>query len=547
MRTRFAVTWIGRISFGAMWLLVWLSLRPLRVLYSVCRLLSGSTLRGMVKQSDESAARCVGAQVYAAALLQRSVIERVWEREDGQVVKFTSTSRLPDSIPMLVARKLMDEPVDTDLKALGKTRTHWMDIAPRDATRIRRVLKMRFDGVLDAVGAATDLFRNFHEVSRHITYFHYQNDLGLSINEHMLVAVEESVHKTRSTMETVDVLNHYFRGLAHPERAFCGIAAEQTALRAPEALCAELMDCRKWLDIYGERMASSLDEWSRTWQLVRDLEMGYLLARAGMPVPRGQFSIREYSPEAFRNEINRQRGVMDNLESLLRQYEGRLETRLACALELMWRAEGTQLPDRMMAVRETLPHWVLVYEALGLHLPVVRELMTHFHAFQAPGASVAGSVDSAAFLSTVSNEVPHIERLVKDVLSALSEWPYPFQTNFGAEPVTLAAFIAPQAMQPGGLDFSSTGAIGDSRIVAQQIAKKVVNVVAPMMDRYLNLYHQSFAWVTKAADMAEWHFVEPPGEAVHESTLEVEPPLLRPPLTSHLYQQADPELAYAQG
>ena len=30
-----------------------------------------------------------------------------------------------------------------------------------------------------------------------------------------------------------------------------------------------------------------------------------------------------------------------------------------------------------------------------------------------------------------------------------------------------------------------------------------------MLDRYLNLYHQAFAWITKTADMAEWHFLDP--------------------------------------
>jgi hypothetical protein len=239
--------------------------------------------------------------------------------------------------------------------------------------------------------------------------------------------------------------------------------------------------------------------------------MGFMLAKAGLPLGRGQFSMSLHTPEAFREEIERRRGVMDNLEGLLRQYEGRLETRLACALELLWRAELKDLPPKLAEIRQTLPHWVLVYEALGLHLPVLRELMTHFHAFQALGASVSGVVDSASYLITVQTEIPRLAHLIGEIVKTLSDWPYPFKANHDTQAISLAEFVAPQACAPGALDFETLNAGSDlsRREAAQNASRHIVQIVTPLLDRYLNLYHQAFAWVTKAADMSEWHFVDP--------------------------------------
>jgi len=69
-----------------------------------------------------------------------------------------------------------------------------------------------------------------------------------------------------------------------------------------------------------------------------------------------------------------------------------------------------------------------------------------------------------------------------------------------------------------------------------------------LMDRYLNLYHQAFTWVTKAADMAEWHFLDPFDEE-QQAYLSRAIPQQR----SHMHvadpsirqRHKDPELAYA--
>jgi len=249
------------------------------------------------------------------------------------------------------------------------------------------------DGIIAARDESTNLFRNFHQLARQVTYFHYQNDWGIDVTEHRLVAIEETVHEHRASLEVVGVLSRYFRGLAHPERAFCGIAEEHPAPRDSELLRLELQDCREWLNIYGERMATALEEWTKTWQLVRDLEMAHVLLAPDCPCTN-----RSSICPAGRPSLSAMRSSTSAGSWTI--------WRASCASTRagwkpgwppLWNCSGGrsphELPAKLSAIRETLPNWVLVYEALGLHLPVLRELMTHFHAFQALGATVAGMVD----------------------------------------------------------------------------------------------------------------------------------------------------------
>ena len=97
---------LGVVWF-VLWLAVWLSLRPLRILCSVCRILSGTTLELMVRQSDECAARLVGSKVLAETVLRRASTIESWSLAHERVKALHGGERLPDNIPLLVARNLM--------------------------------------------------------------------------------------------------------------------------------------------------------------------------------------------------------------------------------------------------------------------------------------------------------------------------------------------------------------------------------------------------------------------------------------------------------
>lgn len=498
------------------WISVWLASRPLRILYALHQRLAMPALRAQVKEADRCGVLLAGSEAYARALELRAQAQIKWQMLDEQLEGNLESQRLPDNIPLLMARRGMTETPPALEPALS---SHWLAWMQPDAARMRWALRLKVEkGLWTGEGAATQLLVNYYELSRRATYFHYQNDWEQVLAHLKFITVEESISAARESVEIVSALNRYFKGMAHPERAFCGIAEEHGAPGDPELLMMELLDCRDWLGTYGERMSTALSEWSKTWALVRDLEAAYALTKAGLHIQRNQYS--GDSPDELREEIERQRAAMDNMESLLRQFEGRLETRMACCLELLAREPEDKLPPKMAEIRKTLPHWVLVYEALGLHLPVLRELMTSFTAFNALGATVSGTVESASYVTTVQHMVPRVAMHVRDIAKTLAQWPYPFKTNFGEEGLTMAGYLSQRLEEldvidpPGG----SLMVMGDRRLLAQQTARKLTEIVAPFIDRYLSLYHQAFAWVSKATQMAEWHFVDPIKEMAAKET-----------------------------
>ncbi len=514
-------------AFGGRWLrfLMWLvwgaatvASLPMRMLHGLVRLASTPALRMQIRLADESGARLVGARCYAEALGRRAALLAAWKRLEDEVVERLNGCELPDNLPLLLAREML---VGTDPGSLAPDQvSHWFCRAQTDEERVREVLKAGHPGNWpeSAEEEAGELFSNFHELARRATMFHYQNELKQFIPNLKFVTVEEIVHARRSSEELLDEPRRYFRGLAHPERACCGIAEIHASAGDMEALRIELLDCREYINEHSHQMAAILEEWSGAWRMVRDLEAALALKRAGMHVHRHQLAA--FSASELMEEIERYRLIMDNMEAQLRGFEGRLETRMACCLELLLQSPEEELPPTLVQVRKTLPHWVLVYESLGLHMPVVRELLTTFGAFQALGATVSGRIDSASYVTTVQQLMPKVVTQVQDVARSLEEWPYPFETNFGERRLTMAGYLSQKLNElPRLLTADGTSIfLADRREVIQTAAREVVCVVAPFLDRYMHLYHQAFAWVTRVMQMAEWQFADPMEGVAEEET-----------------------------
>jgi hypothetical protein len=301
----------------------------------------------------------------------------------------------------------------------------------------------------------------------------------------------------------------YFRGLAHPERACCGIVEGNTTRVESEVIKLELVDAREYINQHTHQANTTLTEWAMTWRMVRDLEAALAQKKAGLHVHKHQYAA--FNVEDFQHEIEHLRAVMDSMENQLRSYEGKMETCITCCLELLAREPMRLLPSNLQKVKQTLPHWVLVYEALGINLPVLRETLTTFGAFQALGATVAGRIDSAGYVTTVQHLLPKVVQQMRIIATSLSQWPYPFSMGEGIARVSMDRWLSPRLEELFVLlpDNRSYISLHDRREVMHLVAREVVSIVAPFLDRFLGLYHQAFCKVTRAMQMAEWHFADP--------------------------------------
>jgi hypothetical protein len=474
----------------------------LRLLAWVCQIMAESILRRSVEAADACSARVVGAEVYAAALIKKAQLHGLHQRAEWQLRKGHVAARLPDSMPLLVARLAQQkEQLQDSISELA----HWAGAAAGTTSdRIAIVMRSAATPLLQGTGAAPMLFHAYYDLARRSTYFRYLNEWKLEVTAHQLVSAEEILHEQRFSRSLVESANRYLMGMAHPERAFCGMTEEHALQTESDALQLELEDARSWLKSHLERMNTALAEWSSSWRMVRDLEMGLQLVKAGLPVAMHQYSLRGTGAEAFQTELEHRRHVMDAFEGVLRQYEAKAETRMACALELLWRAPTAALSDKLKELRQTLPHWVLLYEALGLHLPIMRELITMHHAHLGLGAGAAGVIQSAQYSAALSDTLPRLISLACEITHSLQAWPYPF-----AQAEQKTHTLSNELLSHAELDLLTHFMTEQAVTHTQAEAQLVEQAITKLIDSYFSLYHQAYARVTKAAEMSEWQLCPP--------------------------------------
>jgi hypothetical protein len=268
--------------------------------------------------------------------------------------------------------------------------------------------------------------RQFVDLSRQVTYFYYQHDLGLNLHEHRMVADEEVIHQNRREEEALLVIRRYFGGLAHPERAMCGLGSTPASATARSELQREILRVRDEIVVWGPQFKVALQEWNQAWQRRRDLEAAATLSLAGFTVSRMQFGTEDASPNALRAEAARQRMVMEHMEGPLQERERVLECRFAAALGMLWWSEPQISTSGCAERRKDLPAWVTIYEAMAGALPSFRELLTTFFAFQTLGAKFANVDDPSAFLTALQSVVPKCSTSCARLSATMDGAPYPF-------------------------------------------------------------------------------------------------------------------------
>lgn len=469
---------------------------PFALFVIAARLISAAALARLGAGAGKAAANVIGKAGWRQTQEKMELLHAAWETARTEIQRGMQQRRLPDNLALLLARH-----VSRAAKQRGKNaRT----AAPADgsvASGARLVENMPVDM------PAAALLRGFVDLGRQVTCFYYQHELGIGLHEHQLVGGEEVLHQTRREDESLVILRRYFGGLAHPERAMCGLGSTPAVSPGKEQLEAEIIRVRQEIREWGGRLKMTLQEWNLAWQRRRDLEAAALLSLAGFTLSRIQFGTDDASPQSFRSEAARQRMLMEHMESALVAYEAKLESRFAAALGLLWWVGKDQLDDRLLDRRKDLPAWVSIYEAMAATLPAFRELLTLFFAFQTLGARYAAKEDCGSFFTALQSVVPKMTSLTRQILATLDGAPFPFTPN--KRTVTLQDHLL-QGKLPEPVNISmNPGAAADMKALASKMATDASEVIAPFVDRFLHLYHQAYAWLAESAELTEQHLLGP--------------------------------------
>ena len=466
---------------------------PFATCMLIARAASLVPLRQIEIDGDRTCERLLGESGALALKQKIRNLETGWTKthrdiEDGLVV-----NRLPENLPLLIARQCgtmqgqedatMNEPFTKKRRQLASDA---LDFLPYDAPAAAQI-------------------RSFVDLARQLTYFYYQHDLKIALHLHRLVAEEEMLHKSRREDETILILRRYFSGLAHPERAVYGLGNTHKLPPGPHVLLSEIRRGRAEVKKWGCQMKVTLQEWNLAWQRRRDLESAMVLSMAGFTISRLQFGTRDTTKEVFEEEARAQATSMEHLEHSLQQYEAKLESRFAAALGLLWWAAPDHLTVSLNSRRTLLPKWVALFEAMASVLPTYRELLTVFYCFQTLGTRFAHLEDAGRMLAALHHVTPRIYDLGQLLVAGLDGAQFPF--NEGRTPVSLVANLMPKPLPRTSMVVSASGEDVDMRTKALKLSHETAEIITPLVDNFMKLYHQAYAWLAETAEESERHFL----------------------------------------
>jgi len=478
----------------------WLWMTVAKVLFAVffviARVVNAAALMRLESGAVAAARNLIGREAWELLETKMTLLDKAWDNSSKEIRRGMGTSRLPENLSLLLARHVAR--AARELNA-GAPPAHTANRKPPPGAEVIAEL------AADAPAAAQ--FRSFVDLSRQVTFFYYQHELGLSLHDHRLVAEEEVIHQNRREDESLVVIRRYFGGLAHPERAMCGLGATHSVSPGRTYLQDEILRVREEMKEWGSRLKMSLQEWNLAWQRRRDLEAAATLSLAGFSVSRIQFGTEDTSPSSLRAEGARQRMVMEHVETAIQAYEVRMESRFAAALGLLWWTDDTELDDTLCMRKRELSQWCSVYESLASALPSFRELLTTFFAFQTLGAKYANLHDNGSFFAALQSVVPKMTNLVRQILGTLDGAVYPFAAD--RQPIPMNDYLL-QGKLPEPINVSMNPASTvDTRALSAEMAATSSEVIAPFVDRFLQLYHKSYAWLAESAERIENHFLSP--------------------------------------
>ena len=482
---------------------IWVARIPLIFLALAARLTCLPALWLNRRSAVRCASNVLGHEGCERMQRKLELLDEAWKAAQEEVQRGIIQHRLPENLSQLMARH-----VAAVAKAHASARAEAAGESGQGSAPMQEEETARGESIvanLPRQQPAATVLRQFVDLSRQVSYFYYQHGLGLNLHEHRMLADEEVIHQNRQEEEAMLVIRRYFGGLAHPERAMCGLGSTPAGAAALADLQRDILRAREEVVAWGPQFRVALQEWNLAWQRRRDLEAAATLSLAGFTVSRLQFGLADSTPATLRAEAASQRMVMEHMEGPLQERERVLERRFAAALGMLWWSDPAELSDWLRARRRDLTAWVTIYEAMCGALPTFRELLTLFYAFQTLGAKFANIDDPSTFLTALQSVVPRMLGLVRQIMSIMDGAPFPFTDD--GKTISLNKHLMP-GLLPELPGVSMTLADSASmRGIGLKMASLATESIAPYVDAYLSLYHRAFAWLAESAERTELHFM----------------------------------------
>jgi Zn-dependent protease with chaperone function len=328
---------IAGVARGA----VWLSRRVLWVLMMIGHGVSGFLSRQMEYDADRYQARLVGAKVLSQTLTRAGELGLATQGAYADLSTSWNDRRLPDDLPRLILANVSQIPMEVRQafhSASLQRKTGTFDTHPADKDRIARAQLEGDEGILRIDGPATDLFRDFDELARTVTFDHYRNLLGNEITRDQLYPVAEAIENVAVMYQGNEVFDRFFLKSYGQLQSLPLPSLYPTAPPDLREAKKELIQARAELLAAREKNVDAL----RTWD---ELDPKLVLARCAGELLRShvkmykkvanEYGLESGTIEAAEEAKGRLEATFQKLSASLEPFEAAAARRLALALSLL--------------------------------------------------------------------------------------------------------------------------------------------------------------------------------------------------------------------
>jgi Zn-dependent protease with chaperone function len=195
---------IGFILYLAL-LCVWLTRVVFWLFMVIGHVLSCFLLRQMEYDADRNEARLVGADVFAETFRNLLVLQLVSNSAYGMAsLSWYKKGKVPDDLSALILRLADSVPAKEFRKIkkkMARSEASLFDTHPSDGERLASVRQEDAPGVFHLDGPATQLFTDFHELSRAVTLRFYRAVIGKRVTRDSLVPVGVFLGEEQAAVE----------------------------------------------------------------------------------------------------------------------------------------------------------------------------------------------------------------------------------------------------------------------------------------------------------------------------------------------------------
>ncbi len=427
--------WSSTLDFRVGWMLyvarfcVWLTRKLLWCLMMIGHIFSGVLMRQMEFDADRHEARFAGCEAFASTARQLHILSLAENGAMSDLGDFHQEGRLGDNLPKLILLNIDQMPAELKKQVdqvIRESKTGLFDTHPADSARIQSARREETDGIFRLELPATDLFRDFDQSAREVTWDLYHEIFGDELKKSDIHPVEGLVERQRDEQQTMAALIRFFRSKPLLFRPMPNPAEVAKPVADPRAVEKRLRDARALALDHAEDFSSACTRFDEADTRLLETRLAQALLEVGLPVAKTDFQTDLTTKAAMLESRRKAEARQEKLLERITPFEAATAARLYSALRLAQGPNTARLQAEGISIGE-IPPLVSLFQVFNTTLPQVMAVRDNMLTMEHLAAHLERHAEKNAKLMPEFNRV--VQALgdgIADLRAAFTAHPYPF-------------------------------------------------------------------------------------------------------------------------